>query len=165
VTYHAPAEPGEYRVRVRFSGYIDAGWVLADNAMPCEAETTVTVRGAVAQTPPGTGPDAQPTPPTPPPVEDIEYIEFPPHYLVHIIETRTVGGPEAQDVWILHPEKPKEDGSLLTADGTGGWFANRTDQHQGPFTNSHQVCAALRALDLDSVLWGSGFLSCRPRRR
>lgn len=44
--YHAPQEPGVYRARVQFGGYMDAAWWGGENYMPCEGETTVTVVAA-----------------------------------------------------------------------------------------------------------------------
>jgi len=162
-------EPGEYVVQVRFSGYIDAGWLFAENAMPCVAETTITVEGAGARTQPVADqpPGGEVPPPPPAAGEEVEYFEIdPPTYLVHLTETMTVNGWRAIDAWYLHPQKPEPDGSLLIADGGGGNIPNKADQHQGPFTNSRQVCAALRALGMDTVLWSDGrVFSCQPQRR
>jgi len=96
-------------------------------------------------------------------LEGIAYVEFPPRFLIHIIETRTAGGPEEVDVWILHSERPNDDGVVLTADGTGGNFVNKADKTMGPYTNSHQLCPVLKRLGLEGIWLGGQYISCQPR--
>ncbi len=162
VPYHAPEQPGRYRVSARFSGYIDAGYLYGTNAMASEGEAWVTVRAADEQ---GQAPTiAQPAPePAPEPSpERPEEITFGELYLVHIIETGTMNGPVEKDAWILYPAKPDENGILLTADGYGGHFINRTDQVQGPFTSSYQLCPAMAALGLEYLHYGRLTIHCDP---
>lgn len=96
------------------------------------------------------------------PTEPVERIEFPPRFLIHIIETGTVSGPEARDFWILHPEQPNEDGVVLTADGSGGWFINRADQTLGPFTSNYELCPVLVGLGVDGVWLGNRWIPADP---
>ena len=159
VPFHAPAEPGRYRVSARFSGYVDSGYLYGTNAMAAEAEVFVTVRGTEEATPPAIVP---PVTPPQPAVERPEEITFGPLYLVHIIETATMYGPVEKDAWILHPNKPNADGILLTADGTGGNFINKTDQAQGPFTSSYQLCPVMAGLGLEYLHYGRLTIHCDP---
>ncbi|MGI5820345.1 MAG: hypothetical protein ACOX9R_19835 [Armatimonadota bacterium] len=162
VPFHAPQEPGRYRVTARFSGYIDAGYLYGTNAMAAEAETFVTVRAIEEARPDPIVITPTPQPQPEPPPERPEEITFGPLYLVHIIETATMYGPVEKDVWILDPGKPNEDGVLLTADGTGGWFINKTDQSMGPFTSSYQLCPVMAGLGLQYLHYGRLTIHCDP---
>ncbi len=160
VPFHAPAEPGQYRVTASFSGYIDAGYLYGINAMAAKAETYVTVKETEEARP---GPVAiTPQSPPEPPQGRPEEITFGPLHLVHIIETSTMYGPVEKDVWILHPNKPNEDGILLTADGYGGNFINKTDQSMGPFTSSYQLCPVMAGLGLEYLHYGRLTIHCDP---
>lgn len=162
VPFHAPEQPGRYRVTGRFSGYIDAGYLYGTNAMAAEGETFVTVRATDQPVPPVV---VTPVPqPQPEPVaERPEEITFGPLYLVHIIETGTMYGPMEKDVWILYPNKPDENGILLTADGSGGNFINKVDQTKGPFTSSYQLCPVMAGLGLEYLDYGRLIIRCDPR--
>ncbi len=81
-------------------------------------------------------------------VGEIKLVEFPPRFLIHVILTNTTGGPVEKDAWILHGGRPNEDGWIRTADGGGGTFSHKTDQTMGPYTNSHQLCPALKVICL-----------------
>lgn len=103
------------------------------------------------------GPPAEGTPTRP-----VERIEFGPLFLVHIIETSTMYGPQERDTWILHPEPPNEDGVVLTADGYGGVFINKTDAHSGPYTSNYQVAPVLVGLGVPGVWLGQRYIDANP---
>ncbi len=96
------------------------------------------------------------------PTQEVERIEFTPHFLIHIIETSTMSGPQERDVWILHPERPNEDGVVLTADGSGGWFINRADQTLGPYTSNFELCPVLVGLGVGGISLGRQWISADP---
>ncbi len=77
-----------------------------------------------------------------------------PYYLVHIIETSTMSGPVTKDAWILSIEQPDDQGILLTADGYGGTFSNKTDDSLGPFRSAGDVCTAALGKGLKGSSWG-----------
>lgn len=96
------------------------------------------------------------------PTREVERFEFPPRYLVHIIETGTAGGPVEKDVWILHPEPPNADGIVLTADGYGGVFINKADAYSGPYTSNYQVAPVLVGLGVPGVWLGNRYIDANP---
>jgi len=95
------------------------------------------------------------------PLQPVERFEFGPHWLIHITETMTMGGPVEKDAWILYPAEP-ENGIIRTADGYGGTFTNKTDQHFGPFTSNYQVGPVLVQLGIDVVWIGRTFIKGDP---
>lgn len=96
------------------------------------------------------------------PTQEVERIEFGPLYLVHIIETGTMNGPVEKDVWILYPNKPDENGILLTADGYGGNFINKTDQYTGPYTSNYELAPVLVGLGLRGISYGRLYIDANP---
>lgn len=76
-----------------------------------------------------------------------------PLYLVHISETSTMYGPVEKDIYILYPTQP-EDGTLLTADGSGGYFINKAEPDGGPFTTRRQVCSATQGMPPEKLSLG-----------
>lgn len=157
--FHAPRQEGIYRVVVSFSGYMDAGFITGRNALAAETEVSVTVAALPQGETPVADTDTPVLPQTPTPPAGVERIEFEPLYLVHIIETSTMGGPVPKDEWILHPNQPDQNGVLLTADGTGGWFVNKTDQTLGPYTSNYEVCPVLAGMGVKGVWLGERWLN------
>lgn len=70
-----------------------------------------------------------------------------PLYVVRIKETATMYGLLPKNVYILYPVQPNADGTLLTADGSGGHFINKAELHSGAHTTPRQVCNAVKGLD------------------
>lgn len=79
------------------------------------------------------------------------------YFLIHIIETGTLGGPVKKDAWILWPEEPDSNGILITPDGQGGTFSNKTDSSEGPFRTPAQVCVSadgkVDSFSVEDVAW------------
>lgn len=88
--------------------------------------------------------------------QDDEFWDEPfaePLYLVHITETSTMYGPVKKDVYILYPQEP-ENGVLLTADGSGGYFINQAESAGGPFHTRRQVCANVQGIPEEKLSLG-----------
>lgn len=96
------------------------------------------------------------------PNQPVERFEFGPLYLVHIILTHTMYGPQEKDTWILHPNTPDAEGTLLTADGSGGYFINKSDKHQGPFTSNYQLAPVLVQLGIPGIWIGQKYINADP---
>ncbi len=81
--------------------------------------------------------------------------EFPyPVYVVHISMTGTMYGPQERDVYILFPSPPDENGILLTADGSGGFFINEAELFGGPYSTPREVCNAVRGTPAENFDMG-----------
>lgn len=65
-----------------------------------------------------------------------------PQYLIHITGHGTTDGDRKDDAYILHPNAPDAQGSLLVADGSGGTYGYSTDSFSGPYATPGEVCAA-----------------------
>ena len=76
-----------------------------------------------------------------------------PLYLVHITETGTMSGPRERDDYILYPIAP-EDGVLLTADGSGGYFINQAELAGGPFNTRREVCEGSQGIPEEKLSLG-----------
>ncbi|MFQ6097468.1 MAG: hypothetical protein ACE5O2_07030 [Armatimonadota bacterium] len=93
------------------------------------------------------------------PTPSVPRIDFPPKYLIHVIEVNTPAGPQKRDVWVIRSGKPDENGVFLDPDGYGGVFVTKSDRTLGPFTSNYQLAPVLKGLGLKGIWVGRRYVS------
>ncbi len=84
---------------------------------------------------------------------------------MHILLTHSMNGPVENDAWILYPNKPDVEGTLLTAYGYGGHFINKTDQYMGPYTSNYEPAPVLVGLGIRGISYGRLYIDANPEIR
>ena len=73
-----------------------------------------------------------------------------------------MNGPVEKDTWIAYPNKPDENGTLLTADGYGGNFINKVDTFTGPYTSNYELAPVLVQLGIPGIWLGQRYMKADP---
>jgi hypothetical protein len=135
-----------------------SGLITVIDRMTARVKTPAVQAGPIVTAP------ARPPTPAAPQVQKPPLVRFnEPLYLIHFIRYGTLSGPVNAQGWFLHNSKPKPDGDVGVADGSGGVVHYIADKYLGPFATNHEVGPALAANKIPSASWGRCFIDGDPK--